>query len=100
MRNLSLEIKSLANYCNVPIVVISSATPPDGGKVDGPPNVERSAWSRQLAYDSTVSIAIHRHDDTNMYQIECAKNRYGPLFSGFLEWDMDSGQYEEKFDLN
>lgn len=100
MRNLSLEIKALANYCQIPIVVISSATPPDGGKVDGPPNVERSAWSRQLAYDSTVSIAVHRHDDTNLYQIECAKNRYGPLFSGFLDWDMDSGVYTEKFDLD
>lgn len=99
MRNLSLEIKALANYCQIPFIVISSATPPDGGKVDGPPNVERSAWSRQLSYDATVSIAIHRHDDTNLYQIECAKNRYGPLFSGFLDWDMDRGTYEEKFEL-
>lgn len=99
MRNLSLEIKALANYCQIPIVVISSATPPDGGKVDGPPNVERSAWSRQLAYDSTVCVAIHRHEDSDIYQIECAKNRYGPLFSGFLRWDMDRGTYEEVFDL-
>ena len=99
MRNLSLEIKGLANYCQLPFVVISSATPPDGGRVDGPPNVERSAWSRQLAYDSTVSFAVHRHDDTNMYQIECAKNRYGPLFSGFLDWDMDRGIYKEVLDI-
>jgi replicative DNA helicase len=99
MRNLSLEIKGLANSCQIPIIVISSATPPDGGKVDGPPNVERSAWSRQLAYDSTICIAVHRHDDTDIYQIECAKNRYGPLFGGFLEWDMDRGIYQEKFDL-
>ena len=99
MRNLSLEIKALANYTQLPFVVISSATPPDGGRVEGPPNVERSAWSRQLAYDSTVCVAIHRHDDTNIYQVECAKNRYGPLFSGFLDWDMDRGVYEEKFDL-
>lgn len=99
MRNLSLELKDLANYAQIPLIVISSATPPDGGKIDGPPNVERSAWSRQLAYDSTVCVAVHRYDDSNMYQIECAKNRYGPLFSGFLEWDMDRGTYEEKFDL-
>lgn len=99
MRNLSLQIKDLSNICQIPFIVISSATPPDGGKIDGPPNVERSAWSRQLAYDSTVSFAVHRHDDTNIYQIECAKNRYGPLFSGFLEWDMDRGTYEEKFDI-
>lgn len=100
MRNLSLEIKDYSVKTDIPWVVISSATPPDGGKIDGPPNVERSAWSRQLAYDSTVSFAVHRHDDTNIYQIEAAKNRYGPLFSGFLEWDMDRGVYEEKFDLD
>lgn len=99
MRNLSLEIKALANYTQLPFVVISSATPPEGGRIDGPPNVERSAWSKQLAYDSTVCAAIHRHEDTNIYQVECAKNRYGPLFSGFLDWDMDRGTYEEKFDL-
>lgn len=99
MRNLSMEIKALANYTQIPQIVISSATPPDGGRVDGPPNVERSAWSRQLAYDSTVCIAVHRHDDSDIYQIECAKNRYGPLFSGFLKWDMDRGTYEEIFDL-
>lgn len=99
MRNLSLQLKDLANAAQIPVVVISSATPPDGGRIDGPPNVERSAWSRQLAYDSTVSFAVHRWDGTNIYQIECAKNRYGPLFSGFLEWDMDRGTYEEKFDI-
>ena len=99
MRNLSLEIKDLSNQADLPIVVISSATPPDGGKIDGPPNVERSAWSRQLAYDSTVCVAVHRYDGTNMYQLEGAKNRYGPLFSGFLDWDMDRGTYEEKFEL-
>lgn len=96
MRNLSLEIKDSSNQTGIPFVVISSATPPDGGKIDGPPNVERSAWSRQLAYDSTVSFAIHRLDDSNIYQIEAAKNRYGPLFSGFVEWDMDRGVYEER----
>lgn len=99
MRNLSLEIKGASNATGIPWVVISSATPPDGGKVDGPPNPERSAWSRQFAYDATVAFTVHRHDDTNIYQIEAGKNRYGPLFAGFLEWDMDRGIYEEKFDL-
>ena len=99
MRNLSLELKALSNFTKIPFVVISSATPPDGGKVDGPPNVERAAWSRQLSYDSTVCIAVHRHEGTNIYQVEGAKNRYGPLFSGFLEWDIDRGTYQERFDL-
>jgi replicative DNA helicase len=99
MRNLSLEIKRTAAYLNIPMVVISSATPPDGIKIDGPPNVERSAWSRQLSYDATVAFAVHRHDGSNMYEVLCAKNRYGPLFHGFLDWDMDRGTYTELLDI-
>lgn len=100
MRNLSLELKDLATRTGIPIIVISSATPPSGVKVSEPPSVESSAWSRQLAYDSTVCIAIHKHEDTSMFQIECAKNRYGPLFSGFLNWDIDRGIYSEEFGLD
>lgn len=100
MRNLSLELKDLANQAGIPIVVISSATPPSGVKVTEPPSVEASAWSRQLSYDSTVCIAIHKHEDSSIFQIECAKNRYGPLFSGFLDWDIDRGTYEELFEAD
>jgi replicative DNA helicase len=99
MRNLSMEIKQLAKACAVPVIVISSATPPDGGRVDGPPNVERTAWSRQLSYDSTVCMAVHRIEGTNFYHIVCAKNRYGPMFEGYLEWDMDRGIITERFDI-
>lgn len=94
MRNLSLELKQLAVSEDIPLLVISSATP-DGSAISGPPNVERTAWSRQLAYDSTVCIAIHRHDDTDIYEVVCAKNRYGPLFAGYLKWLMNEGRVEE-----
>lgn len=99
MMNLSLELKQLAMVNNIPIVVITSATPDGTTNITEPPNVEKSAWSRQIAYDSTVCIAVHKHDDTNIFQIECAKNRYGPLFAGYLEWDIDNGIIKEKFDL-
>ena len=98
MRNLSMELKQLSVSEDIPIVIISSATP-DGGAINGPPNVERTAWSRQLAYDSTVCIAIHRHDDTDIYEIVCAKNRYGPLFAGYLKWLMNDGTVKELFTL-
>jgi replicative DNA helicase len=100
MMNLSQELKAISKQYQIPVIVISSATPPDGGKVNEPPNVERTGWSRQLAYDSTVCIAIHRQEGTNIYQLECAKNRYGPLFSGYLIWDMDRGIIQEKTELD
>lgn len=99
MRNLSLELKTLANQTQIPIILICSATPPTGVRVDSAPTVEQIAWSKQASYDSTVCIAIHRFDGSNIYHISGAKNRYGPLPEGYLNWDMDRGVYQEHTEL-
>lgn len=98
IRQLSLEIKAMAMANKIPIICIASATPPDGGRVDGPPNNERIAWSKQVSYDASLTIAIHKEEDTSLFQVECAKNRYGPLFAGYLDWDIDNGIIKEIFD--
>lgn len=98
IRQLSLEIKAMAMANKIPIICIASATPPDGGRVDGPPSNERIAWSKQVSYDSSLTIAIHKDDDAPIFQVECAKNRYGPLFAGILDWDIDNGIIKEIFD--
>lgn len=98
MRNLSLEIKHLSMVTDLPFVVISSATPDNASNITQPPNVEQTAWSRQLAYDSSLCAAIHRHDGTNIFEIVGAKNRYGDLFAALLDWDIDRGIITEKFE--
>lgn len=99
MRNMSKQFKRLAVQNDIPIILISSATPDSSASSSEPPTIEQVAWSKQLAFDADLAFAVHKHDDSNIVEIVCRKNRNGPLFSGFLEWDIDRGIVEEKFDL-
>ena len=90
----------LAVNNNIPIILISSATPDGTVSMNEPPQVHQVAWSRQLAFDADLAFAVHRHDDSDIIEIVCRKNRNGPLFSGYLEWDIDRGLITEKFDLS
>lgn len=99
MRNMSTEYKSLAVRNDIPVVLISSATADSGTAANTPPTIEQVAWSRQLAFDADLAFAVHKHDDSNMIEIACRKNRNGPLFSGYLNWDIDSGIIVEEYDL-
>jgi len=99
MRNMSKEYKRLAVNNNIPVMLISSATADSSASASEPPTVEQVAWSKQLAFDADLAFAVHKHDDSNIVEIVCRKNRNGPLFSGFLDWDIDRGIISEKFDL-
>lgn len=99
MRNMSKEYKRLAVNNNIPIILISSATADSSASASEPPTVEQVAWSKQLAFDADLAFAVHKHDDSSIVEIVCRKNRNGPLFSGFLDWDIDRGIITEKFDL-
>lgn len=94
MRDLSSEAKrfAVANQCVV--VLISSATP-DGKVEDIAPAVEQVAWSKQLAYDADLVIAVHKQNKSDLVDIVCRKNRNGELFSGVLDWDIDNGKIKE-----
>jgi replicative DNA helicase len=97
MRNMSNEFKTLGVRREIPVVAISSATPESGVKISGPPMVENVAYSKQLAYDADLSIAVHGHDDSNLVEVVGRKNRNGPLFAGYLDWDINNGILEESF---
>lgn len=98
MRNMSKEYKRLAVKKGVAIVLISSATPEGVTSTKDAPMVEQVAWSKQLAYDADLSIAVHKMDDSDLVKIVCRKNRNGPLFAGMLDWDIDNGIIKEVFD--
>jgi replicative DNA helicase len=105
MRNMSKEFKRLATANNIPIVLISSATPDSTASINTPPIIEQVAWSKQLSFDADLAFAVHRHDghiDGGGVVIEVAgrKNRNGELFSGYFKADINSGVYVEFFDLN
>jgi replicative DNA helicase len=96
MRNLSTQAKQFAERNQCVVCLISSATA-DGKVDDVPPMIEQVAWSRQLAYDADLAIAVHKQgNDSDWIDIMCRKNRNGPLFAGTLDWDIDNGLVEER----
>lgn len=99
MLNLSSEIKRLAMANNIPIFSLTAVTDEDGDKRDGPPVLSQIAWSSGIEYDANLVMSIHRHDDTDLVEIVCRKNRHGELFSFFFEVDFNAGIWTEKFDL-
>lgn len=104
MRNMSKEFKRLATANNIPIILISSATPDSTASINTPPIIEQVAWSKQLSFDADLAFAVHRHDgkmDDGAVIIEVAgrKNRNGELFSGYFKANINEGKYEEFFAL-
>lgn len=104
MRNMSKEFKRLATANNIPIILISSATPDSTASINTPPIIEQVAWSKQLSFDADLAFAVHRHDgqiEDNCVVIEIAgrKNRNGDLFSGYFKANINEGIYEEFYTL-
>lgn len=104
MRNMSKEFKRLATANNIPIILISSATPDSTASINTPPIIEQVAWSKQLSFDADLAFAVHRHDgqiEDGAVVIEVAgrKNRNGDLFSGYFKANINNGVYEEFFSL-
>lgn len=104
MRNMSKEFKRLATANNIPIILISSATPDSTASINTPPIIEQVAWSKQLSFDADLAFAVHRHDgqiEEGSVVIEVAgrKNRNGDLFSGYFKANINNGVYEEFYSL-
>jgi replicative DNA helicase len=100
MRNMSKEYKRLAVANDIPIILISSATPDSAASMNTPPIIEQVAWSKQLAYDADLAFAVHKHelmlgDGWCVIEIACRKNRNGELFAGYFKANINTGVYEE-----
>ena len=96
---VSREFKMLAVTNNIPLIDITAATQSDLSDRDNPPMMSQVAWSKAIEYDADMAFAVHRHDDSNLVEIACRKNRHGSMFDFYLDWDVDRGIVEEKFSL-
>lgn len=104
MRNMSKEFKRLAVANDIPIILISSATPDSTASINTPPIIEQVAWSKQLSFDADLAFAVHRHDGQIedgyvVIEIVGRKNRNGDLFSGYFKANINEGRYESFFNL-
>lgn len=96
---VSREFKMLAVTNNIPLIDITAATQSDLSDRDSPPMMSQVAWSRAIEYDADMAFAVHRHDDSDLVEIVCRKNRHGGMFDFYLDWDIDRGVVTEKFSL-
>ena len=63
------------------------------------PALSEVAWSKQLAYDADLVLAIHRNEDSKLFEVVSRKVRRGNPFAFYLQWDLDTGKREELFDV-
>lgn len=92
-KNLSKAFKRIAIKTGVPIVDITAVTQDKKDLGNSPPELGDLAWSKQLAYDSDLTIALCKHGDT--LEVVSRKTRRGQEFRTFFNWDVDSGIVKE-----
>jgi replicative DNA helicase len=96
MKNLSRELKLMANAEDVPIIAISSATPDDVTKLDTVPTLGQTAWSRQIAYDADWVIAMGRGMNSDVLEVAWRKNRNGMMTDFYIQVDFNKGWFKYK----
>lgn len=94
-KNVSRELKLLGVNANIPIIDLNQATASDLSVPTGPPLIEQVAWSRSIQQDADLAIGVHLNDEKNRMEVVSRKNRHGPDFSFFLDWDINAGIVEE-----
>jgi len=96
---VSREFKMLAVTNNIPLIDITAATQSDLSDRDQPPMMSQVAWSKAIEYDADMAFAVHRHEDSDLVEVVCRKNRHGSMFDFYLDWDIDRGIVSEKFSI-
>jgi replicative DNA helicase len=97
-KNLSKAFKRMAVKNAVPIIDVAAVTMAEGHS-ERPPELEEVAWSKQLAYDADLVLAIHRDAGSDMFQIVSRKVRRASHFGFYLRWNLDTGKWVEEWDL-
>ena len=97
-KNLSKAFKRIAVKNNVPIIDVAAVTMADGHS-ERPPELEEVAWSKQLAYDADLVLAIHRDFNSDLFQVVSRKVRRATHFGFYLRWNLETGKWAEEWDL-
>lgn len=97
-KNLSKAFKRIAVKNNVPIIDVAAVTMSDGHG-DRPPELEEVAWSKQLAYDADLVLAIHREFNSDQFQVVSRKVRRATHFGFYLRWNLETGEWREEWDV-
>jgi replicative DNA helicase len=99
-KNLSKDFKKLSVKYGVATIDIAAVTMNRGEQDDRPPNLDEVAWSKQLAYDADLVMAIHSPENSNISQIVSRKTRRCSPFAFYLDWDVNAGTWQEGYEGN
>ncbi len=94
IKSLSKAFKRIAIKTTVPIVCITGVTQDKKDLGEKPPALADLAWSKQLAYDSDLTISLCKRDEATL-ELLAVKQRRGREFHTFLNWDIDRGIVKE-----
>jgi hypothetical protein len=97
-KNLSKAFKRMAVKNGVPIIDVAAVTMSEGHS-ERPPELEEVAWSKQLAYDADLVLAIQREYNSDLFQVVSRKVRRSSQFGFFLRWNLETGKWEEEWDI-
>lgn len=97
-KNLSKAFKRIAVKNNIPVIDVAAVTMSDGHG-DRPPELEEVAWSKQLAYDADLVLAIHREYNSDTFQVVSRKVRRATHFGFYLKWNLETGKWNEEWDI-
>lgn len=97
-KNLSKAFKRMAVKNGVPIIDVAAVTMNEGHS-ERPPELEEVAWSKQLAYDADLVLAIQREYNSDLFQVVSRKVRRSTQFGFFLRWNLETGKWEEEWDI-
>ena len=96
-KNLSKDFKKLSVKYGVATIDVAAVTMSDGHG-DRPPTLDEVAWSKQLAYDSDLVLAIHSPENSTLSQVVTRKTRRCPPFAFYLDWDVNAGTWQERYE--
>jgi replicative DNA helicase len=97
-KNLSKAFKRLAVKNGIPIIDVAAVTMAEGHS-ERPPELEEVAWSKQLAYDADLVLAIHREPSSDLFQVVSRKVRRASHFGFYLRWNLETGKWVEEWDI-
>ena len=97
-KNLSKAFKRIAVKNGIPIIDVAAVTMSEG-HAERPPELEEVAWSKQLAYDADLVLAIHREYNSDVFQVVSRKVRRSTHFGFYLRWNLETGKWNEEWEL-
>lgn len=97
-KNLSKAFKRMAVKNGVPIIDVAAVTMSEGHS-ERPPELEEVAWSKQLAYDADLVLAIQREYNSDLFQVVSRKVRRSTQFGFYLRWNLETGEWKEEWDI-